>query len=252
MKRTGIFIFFFASMLFILPPDCRAGTFPGNAKDDFSKGVSLYESRDYAKALEAFEKASQGPQSGNLFYNMGNCCLKLNDIGRAVLYYEKAKRLTPDDADLAHNLKYAQGFLKDTILPEQKNIFAKVPSYLDNAYSEKELTVLFLVLFLAAVLLSFVFFFFFPRFRWSAYFLCLLFFFSAGYPVQKAIEMKRMPMGVILPAVAQVRFGPNETVAFELHAGTKAVVLKERQDWYLIRLENGKTGYVEKKDLGMI
>jgi tetratricopeptide (TPR) repeat protein len=239
-------------MLSILPPDCRAGTVPDNAKDDFSKGVSLYESRDYAKSLEAFERASQGFQSGNLFYNMGNCCLKLNEIGRAVLYYEKAKQLIPDDADLAHNLKYAQGLLKDTILPEQKNIFSKVPAYLENAFSEKELTVLFLVLFLVFFLLSFVFFFFFRRFRWSAYFLCLLFFFSASYPVQKAVEMKRMPKGIILPPVAQVRFGPNETVAFELHAGTKAIVLKERQDWYLIRLQNGKTGYVEKKDLGLI
>jgi hypothetical protein len=47
-------------------------------------------------------------ESGNLYFNLGNAYLKTNDVGHAVLNYERARRLIPRDADLHANLSFAR------------------------------------------------------------------------------------------------------------------------------------------------
>ncbi|MEM6724432.1 MAG: tetratricopeptide repeat protein [Bacteroidota bacterium] len=60
-------------------------------------------------AVQAFEALlEQGYQSENLLFNLGNACLATDQLGKAILYYEKALLLDPDDKDIQHNLKIAQ------------------------------------------------------------------------------------------------------------------------------------------------
>lgn len=46
--------------------------------------------------------------SGALYYNMGNAYFRLDQLGQAIRYYEKARRLIPENAELQHNLKVAR------------------------------------------------------------------------------------------------------------------------------------------------
>jgi len=78
----------------------------------FYKGNSFYEKRDYAKAVESYLAASDlGVMSGHLYYNTGNGFFKLEKIGYAILYYEKAKRIMPGDSDLKSNLDFAKSMV---------------------------------------------------------------------------------------------------------------------------------------------
>ena len=54
---------------------------------------------------------------GHLLYNLGNAAFRLNQIGRAILCYERARVLLPRDADLAFNLGHARERVRD-VIPE--------------------------------------------------------------------------------------------------------------------------------------
>lgn len=78
------------------------------------EGVKAYEEGDYKRAINEFSAlVSTGLRNGKLFYNLGNSYLKAGDIGRAILWYERAALLIPGDADLKFNLDYARGLTKD-------------------------------------------------------------------------------------------------------------------------------------------
>ena len=57
---------------------------------------------------------------GHLLYNLGNAAFRLNQIGRAILYYERAQVLLPRDADLKFNLGHAREQIRD-VIPEAEN-----------------------------------------------------------------------------------------------------------------------------------
>jgi tetratricopeptide (TPR) repeat protein len=54
-----------------------------------------------------------GTDNGKLFYNLGNAYLKNDDLGRALLWYERALKRIPDDPDLRFNYDYALTLTKD-------------------------------------------------------------------------------------------------------------------------------------------
>src|SRR5262249_18396747 len=47
-------------------------------------------------------------ESGNLYFNVGNAWFKAGDVGRAILDWERARRLVPGDPDLLANLGWAR------------------------------------------------------------------------------------------------------------------------------------------------
>ena len=48
-------------------------------------------------------------------YNLGNAHYRLGKVGYAILYYEKALKLSPNDEDVMHNLALAKLNLKDKV-----------------------------------------------------------------------------------------------------------------------------------------
>ncbi|HSO19736.1 MAG TPA: tetratricopeptide repeat protein, partial [Desulfosarcina sp.] len=80
----------------------------------FMDGTAAYRLGDWPAAIEAFERlAGKGIENGRLFYNLGNAYLKNDDLGHALLWYERALKHTPDDPDLNFNYDYALSLTKD-------------------------------------------------------------------------------------------------------------------------------------------
>lgn len=85
-----------------------------SAKNGFEDGCSHYENGDYISALSEFEAIIEnGDQSFELFFNAGNSAHKLNMNGKAILYYEKAKKFDSNDEDLLHNLELVNKLIID-------------------------------------------------------------------------------------------------------------------------------------------
>jgi len=91
----------------------------------FTEGNKFYEAGDYNKAIEIYETLIKefNIQSSVIYYNLGNAYYRINQIGKAILNYERAIKLNPRDEDIHYNLKYVKSLIKDI---EPENIFQKL------------------------------------------------------------------------------------------------------------------------------
>lgn len=119
---------------------------------------TAYINNDFPTAISLYETIlSSGRQSGKLYYNLANAYFKEQEIGRAILNYNRALRLNPGNEDIRYNLQVAEKMTKDHIdaVPE---FFVKTwLSNLRNLLSSTTWAVLSLV-FLAAMLGSALFY----------------------------------------------------------------------------------------------
>ena len=84
----------------------------------FDEGNQRYQAGDFDGALERYAQIlDDGLESGELYYNIGNTYFKLGELGPAILYYERARRLMPSDGDLLANLELARSLTADEIAP---------------------------------------------------------------------------------------------------------------------------------------
>lgn len=80
----------------------------------FSEANDLYISGDYSGAAALFQKLyEEGFRSENLLYNAGNAYFKTGDIASAILFFERARLLSPADEDINYNLQIAQSRVSD-------------------------------------------------------------------------------------------------------------------------------------------
>ena len=64
----------------------------------------------YQESIVRFEKivSAGNIRNGKLFYNLANAYLLKGDVGRAILNYRRAERLTPEGRNLQGNLAFAR------------------------------------------------------------------------------------------------------------------------------------------------
>src|SRR5438128_179895 len=86
--------------------------------ETYKAANALYKAGSYEEAAASYEKIlAQGYRTADVYYNLGNCFYKLKENGKAILNYERARKLAPDDEDIAHNLKIAQLKTLDKVQP---------------------------------------------------------------------------------------------------------------------------------------
>ena len=84
-------------------------------------GNKAYIEGNYDKAIEEYSAILEGGEySMELYYNLANAYFKMEKIGKAILYYNKALRIAPSQEDVLHNLAIAEAQTKDRIavIPE--------------------------------------------------------------------------------------------------------------------------------------
>ena len=87
----------------------------------FYKANELFGQGDYDKAEKVYQKIlASGFDSGNIYYNLGNTFFKQGRLGKAIVNYERAKRLLPYDSDVRANLKYALSLCNNAVVPLKK------------------------------------------------------------------------------------------------------------------------------------
>ncbi|MFO7715832.1 tetratricopeptide repeat protein [Desulfosarcina sp.] len=221
----------------------------------FMDGTAAYRQGDWPAAISAFEQLTQGGiDNARLYYNLGNAYLKNGDLGRAILWYERARKHLPDDPDLRFNHDYALTLTKDE-RGEQSSPLWRILFFWKYQLSPEN--VRWIALMLNTVL-------------WSALTVLTIrkkrllrpstilataatLIFSAT-ALFNYIDAARVRHAIILPENAAVRsgFADSATQLFVLHAGTKVRVERESGDYLLIRYTADKIGWVKKRDAGMI
>ena len=219
----------------------------------YRQGNLLYEGGKYAESSRTYERiVDRGIRNGFVYYNLGNAYYKQDQIGRAILAYERASRLIPRDGDLKSNLDVANERTVDQITGD-------VPWFgrqaLD-AVTMNEATVaatitgfiasLSLMIYLLARKTS-------ERVR-AGYLLGvtgLVFLLAIGFTGVKIYDHLANEEGIILSATAVVRTSPDEASdpVFTLHEGAKVQLVEHREDWMRIQLPDGKNGWLAQEEL---
>jgi tetratricopeptide (TPR) repeat protein len=216
----------------------------------FYDAIQEYHAGRFDVAADMFSKiAGQGVVNDKLFYNLGNAFYKKNDPGRAILWYERALRLNPEDPDLKFNLEFARSQVKDLGEDKPEALF-RVLFFWKYAFSPEAIR-------WAAVILNGMFWIlltaqFLRGKRTSRVFAgvagMLIFILTATAAVQYH-EDRFVKKAVILSEKVVVRSGWSEdaTELFALHAGTRVRVEQEERGYYRIYFSKGKIGWIKQE-----
>ncbi len=229
-------------------------TDPANLTGPFISGIKQYKAGEFKDAATSFETiAVSGVVNSDLFYNIGNAYLKADDLGNAILWYERAKRLAPNDPDLLFNLAHANTLVKDKI--DSPVTLTDIFFFWQGLVSLKWLQT-------GAIVFSWLFFLWagVQRFRQKSIFagmgwwlisLLLVLFLVSGMEDYRG---RARNMAVIIQNTAAVRSGIMETSTklFELHAGTRVQVKAHKNGYLKIRLAKGRIGWVKPGDAKVI
>lgn len=232
----------------------------GNLDELFKEANDAYRAEKYQDAISLYKNIlSQGYDHSELYYNLGNCYFRLNQIGQAMLYYEKARKLNPNDADLKYNLELAGLKVVDRVeLPPRFFLFTWWDT-LKDYFSLNKLAILIILLFNFSILCLIIRMFLKSgKFRTLLVSLTsvtgLLFVLFAYIFILRVNDFRNKPEGIILSPSVTVLSAPDEnsTDVFILHEGVKVALEEQRDSWVKISLVDGKTGWIKYKVLGII
>ena len=252
MKSLIALLFAFAAITTLHATDLSAAT------ELFKQGNAAYEKGSFEEAAAAYQKAEDlGVANARLYYNHGNALFRLNQLGPAILSYERARKLAPLDEDIAANLRFAQARVVDKIPEPERNVLTKILWGLHSAYSLHTGVWIAFGLFAlafagvcATLLLA--------TSRWlfitlSTISVLALLAFSPSL-FYKIHQQESEQYGIVLSQSVEMYSGPGENyqVLAKVHEGTRFEIVELHGEWLSVKLANGKGGYVKADRLGKV
>ena len=259
MRRFELKILFgFFVLIFLLLNVCL---FAGDIQNLFEQGNQYFQNQQYSEALTSYQKILDLKyESGPLYYNMGNCYYKLGNIGKAILYYERAQPLMPGDEDLKENLALANLSVVDKIEEPSQFILFSIRDFIIHLIPRNILlwvvagcyllTMFFLIVWIVGrrIVLRVV--------SMRMMIVTGIFFAVFGLALIGQIAERRNKIeAVIMIDKVDVMSAPAEiggTEVFSLHEGTKVRIDQTKGDWVEIILPDRKAGWVKREMLEVI
>lgn len=262
MRQKNILIFFILCLAFLcdgrvlaeaLMRDSGADTF-FRANKEYSAGQKAIAERKEQEAVEKFEHAVQlyeellksGFINGQIYYNLGNAYYRLGMSGKAIIYYRRAEKLLPREADIKANINLLKRDFEDKASIRQLPEVLRVVCFWYFFLNLNEITFITIYMYLAlmASILSFVFI----KVLWLKNIIiifasCLLVLvISLGI---KAYSQHSIERGVVIADESKIRYGPGEEYEpkFEIHEGAEVRIEEKKDKWYKVYV------YVDVEDL---
>ncbi len=211
-------------------------------RDAFTRGNDAYSSGKYTEALDAYREALKQLQSAGVHQNIASAYQKAGDVGRAVLHYERALALEPANADARANLVAVR---KAAGLPEEKIGVLERLAYMMPADGWAWCAAVAFWGVLAPVVLARAW-----KLR-GAWPTCLAAFCALALAVC-VLGLLGWHMagarGIILKDTAlKVSPTENSPAVAPLAAGESASIQEHHEAYFLVRLPNGREGWLEAR-----
>ena len=221
---------------------------------------TAYNAGNYAQAEECYTRiVEQGLHSAALYYNLANAHFKQDELGKAMLYYNRALRLRPNDEDIRHNLEYAEQSTKDSI-EEIPEFFLKTwIKSLRGALSCTVWSILSLLMLVAALACGLLYLLA-QRLslRKIGFYLmtvtALLFVVTTAFAWSERNMLVERSEAIIMNSAVSIKSSPDRsaTELFVLHEGTKVTIGETIDGWAEVRIADGRKGWIEQERIERI
>lgn len=221
---------------------------------------TAYNAGNYAQAEECYTRiVEQGLHSAALYYNLANAHFKQDELGKAMLYYNRALRLRPNDEDIRHNLEYAEQSTKDSI-EEIPEFFLKTwIKSLRGALSCTAWSILSLLMLVAALACGLLYLLA-QRLslRKIGFYLmavtALLFVVTTAFAWSERNMLVERSEAIIMNSAVSIKSSPDRsaTELFVLHEGTKVTIGETIDGWAEVRIADGRKGWIEQERIERI
>jgi tetratricopeptide (TPR) repeat protein len=218
----------------------------------FQVANASYAEGNFQNAGEHYEAILvRGFESAEVYYNLGNCYFKQEEYPRAILNYERALLLDPGNDDIEFNLAKARIYTIDKIeeIPQfviRRWINSIIILMHSNAWAIVSIVafVLMLAMFLLYFLSTNI-----NRKRAGFYLAIIALIISTGsyYLASKSKQLVVNSNGaIVMNATVTIKGSPRDTGTdlFIIHEGTKVSIVNSLDDWYEIKLSDGKQGWL--------
>ncbi len=234
----------------------------GSAQVEFyQEGNRLYQEGDFEGALSSYLRVVEaGFESGQVYYNIGNSYFKSGDLARAILYYERARRLLPRDEDVRANLDLARSLTADEIEPLPRFWVLDAWSWWVDLLPRSLLVLLVVSAYVAAMggVIVLILKRGAPSAVWGGRVALgtggVLLVLGLNLAIRE-LEIGQAEEAVVLEPQVDVMSAPvdDETLTiFTVHEGTKVRVDRRAEEWAEVVLEDGKVGWVRVEVLETI
>jgi tetratricopeptide (TPR) repeat protein len=231
-----------------------------SAKTLFDRANEYYAKGEYEMTVSLCDSMiKNNVESAAIYYNLGNAWFKLDDVPKAIYYYEKAKKLEPNNEDINYNLKIANTKIADRIEAVPEFFLKTWWNKLVYSLNEEQWTSLNIGIF--AIFLVFIIIFFIsknPNTKKTSFIISIIFLvlsFLSGIIGFKSYKLKTTHnTAIIFTPTVNVKSAPDEgsSTLFILHQGSKVKLMEGTSTWEKIKIANGSEGWVLKEDFKKI
>ncbi|MGC9342890.1 MAG: tetratricopeptide repeat protein [Bacteroidales bacterium] len=218
----------------------------------FNRANQLYKEEAYEEAIENYLKIiDAGYESAELYFNTGNAYFRSNKLGKARLFYERAKLLDPGDEDIQTNLEYTESLLTDRF-EEVPELFIKrwIKSLINSMNSNGWL--IFSLFLFGAFLIAAAAYIFVPsvKIKRLGFFAGIVFFLltltTFTLSTRQYHHQKDPETAIVMEGSLVVKSAPRESGKdlFILHEGTKVWLENYLDEWVEVRITDGRMGWV--------
>ena len=219
-----------------------------------------YSNAEYPTALEYYNAIlERGLHSAALYYNLANTYFKTEQLGNAILYYNRAQRIAPADEDIRHNLEYAEQMTKDSIEKIPEFILTTWVRTMRGTLSSTAWCVISLSL-LALALGMALLYMLAQRLtlRKTGFYIMatstLMFIITSLFAWSEREMIVNSRDAIVMNSAISIKSSPDRaaTELFVLHEGTKVSIGHEIAGWAEVRISDGRKGWVENSRIEKI
>jgi len=228
--------------------------------DLLQKANDLYTRDQFKQAIDVYNQILMtNMESPEVYYNLGNACYKTKQYTLAILNYERAKLLSPDDEDITFNLQVANQHVVDSIQELPGIFIVRWWNSLLNSQTTDTWAVWSIGSFI--VFLVMLGFYFFAKTSgvkritfWSGCFLILFTISSWSFAAKQKSRLINHDYAIVMDPTVTIKSSPSEkgTNLFVIHEGLKVRITDKLGDWVEIRMADGNKGWLQTQSIERI
>ena len=227
-------------------------------QDKFDQANDFYSQEAYDSAITLYESIlTEDLYSFEVYYNLGNAYFKKNQLGLAILNWEKARKISPTNAMVIENLNHAYSLTRDKF-----DVEIKSEGFIKSIIYEKSPNFWSVLAIITSFLLALTLILFFTSrhdhihqisFYFSIIAFVALIAFTVSASTQKSYYQENNTAIILTPRI-QVLVAPSENAeeSFPLHEGTKVELIGHDGDWVEIVVNKDNRGWIKKDDIEII